>query len=470
MAEYELTISILQGDDPIFDKPKLQEKYMTKPPFRFLHDVITAVQRSTDFAPGLYEGDELDAKAITDKESKVAYLAKIINVVSMVLGEAVPAKPLKIVAGLEPENTNVFLQMLGKACRMNNGAAAVQQVLAGGGGAPPPPEPQGGDEPPAEPKKKERKPKAPEPEAEEDAPPPKSKSKSKSKPAPDDGADQPPVRSASPANEDAMNSSQGARVLSRPQSARKAPPPLPSQTLQSSVVAGVRTSGAGAGRRAPGNPQGGAAQGGANRPIALFEEGADMGSDDDVEVVHEARPVALGPRSSDIGEKGVLVKDILEAEEDLKKAGAEAAVEEEEESGGQGIILKRKGSMARGAAGAAGAGGGAPVRTNDLASIRELVQKLCQSSNPLAKSMDYLAEDIENMSKEYRFWQTERRVFQDRLNDEQRMQGNTEKYDAQIADLDSQIKQARDRIVGVKGSILRNEDTINNLLGMAVGK
>ena len=40
-------------------------------------------------------------------------------------------------------------------------------------------------------------------------------------------------------------------------------------------------------------------------------------------------------------------------------------------------------------------------------------------SHPLAKSMDYMQEDLENMSKEYRFWVTERRVAQDRLGDEQ---------------------------------------------------
>ncbi len=51
---------------------------------------------------------------------------------------------------------------------------------------------------------------------------------------------------------------------------------------------------------------------------------------------------------------------------------------------GTGIILgKRLGKVG-------GGGAGAGARAGDPSSVRELVQKLCQSSTPLAKSMDYL--------------------------------------------------------------------------------
>lgn len=49
-----------------------------------------------------------------------------------------------------------------------------------------------------------------------------------------------------------------------------------------------------------------------------------------------------------------------------------------------------------------------------------MVQKLCQSTLPLARSMDFLGEDLDNMAREYRFWATERRVYQDRLSQAQR--------------------------------------------------
>jgi len=96
-AYWEETIAVLQGADPLLDKPKLSEKHLTKPPFRYLHDVISGVQASTGFAPGLFQGEELDARTIQgNKDAKVMYLTKIINVVSFVLGEPVPAKPLKV--------------------------------------------------------------------------------------------------------------------------------------------------------------------------------------------------------------------------------------------------------------------------------------------------------------------------------------------------------------------------------------
>ncbi len=96
-------------------KAPLNHKLLSRPPFRYLHDVISELMAATGFGKGLYNAQELNAENIKDKESKVAFLTKIIDCVGISTGVFVKANPLKIVAGLEPEDTNAFLQLLGKA-------------------------------------------------------------------------------------------------------------------------------------------------------------------------------------------------------------------------------------------------------------------------------------------------------------------------------------------------------------------
>jgi len=39
--------------------------------------------------------------------------------------------------------------------------------------------------------------------------------------------------------------------------------------------------------------------------------------------------------------------------------------------------------------------------------MKKAIQILCQSTNPLGKSIDYVADDVDSMSKEYEQWRTE---------------------------------------------------------------
>jgi len=93
----------------------MTEKLLSKPPFRYLHDIFSATNAATGFGNGLYSGPELDGKAIADKDAKVSYLTKMISLTELVIGEEIDVRPAKIVAGQEPDKTNFLLQAMFKA-------------------------------------------------------------------------------------------------------------------------------------------------------------------------------------------------------------------------------------------------------------------------------------------------------------------------------------------------------------------
>merc|ERR1712118_536384 len=115
-------------------KPKMTEKYLKKPPFRFLHDICMETMKATGFGQGLYTEAECDAAGLADKQAKVDFLNKIVSVVSFALDEPINVAANKIVAGLDADKTNGFLVKLHQAATTTVGPkaeTAVQRVLAG---------------------------------------------------------------------------------------------------------------------------------------------------------------------------------------------------------------------------------------------------------------------------------------------------------------------------------------------------
>ena len=107
----EWVVATQQGLGSLIKRPKLTTPLLMKPPFRFLHDVVSEVMRTCGFAEGLYDENETQSSKIKDKESKLAYLNKISSVVELTLGITLEMRPAKVVAGMEPEKTNQFLQV-----------------------------------------------------------------------------------------------------------------------------------------------------------------------------------------------------------------------------------------------------------------------------------------------------------------------------------------------------------------------
>lgn len=116
----------------IITKPPLTDKLLQRPPFKYLHDIITEVMKTTGYFKDLFTGDELDHSKITNKDQKIAFLQKIIDVIVMASGESLKVRPSKVVAGHEAERTNEFLQVLSKVITNKVDCSnAVQKVLKG---------------------------------------------------------------------------------------------------------------------------------------------------------------------------------------------------------------------------------------------------------------------------------------------------------------------------------------------------
>ena len=445
--------------------------------------------RNTGFAQGLFDATETDSGKVKDKESKTAWLAKIIACVGLALDEKVTARPLKIVAGLEPEHTNAFLQQLARAAKTGDSSEAVRRALAG--------------ETPAAAPARARSP-SPEPAF---APPPPPHSDSDDEPPPP-----PPKRDSSPPQPER-------RAPARPMSARRAPPKISSKVVEVSPIRdgpGTRPESV-EGSSRPFEPE--PSSNSSNKPSGVFGEGDVADSDDDQsddDTSANAGPSTANPwadakltTSSDPDGGGALVRDMLAAKREGEAAARfgrtdDSSGTEPSVKAGKGIILgsrrKKKASSVRDTSDASsregGAGGlsegrdgdrgregisaatfrdedesnGGGGAEDDVEAIREQVQALVQFTNPLGKAMDALQEDVETMRRELTFWQRERENMGRRAEEVKSAPlGETvAKQDKRLEEADDEIASMRKKIQSVKAAIHRNDGKIAKLLAMVV--
>ena len=133
-------------------------------------------------------------------------------------------------------------------------------------------------------------------------------------------------------------------------------------------------------------------------------------------------------RNDDRGAKGgALVEEAkkLMADDDDDQPAARGGEDENAPKIKMGKIGKKKSSKTSAAQGSAGAasenytkkisapvekssgGQGGAFNENDIEFMKKAIQILCQSTNPLGKSIDYVTDDVDSMSKEYEHWRKE---------------------------------------------------------------
>ena len=65
----------------IIDKPKMSEKFLSKPPPRYVYDIIMNTMKTKGFPKGLYTEDEMNVKFFeADPMNKVKFFDKTIEI------------------------------------------------------------------------------------------------------------------------------------------------------------------------------------------------------------------------------------------------------------------------------------------------------------------------------------------------------------------------------------------------------
>ncbi|KAJ3315861.1 TRAF3-interacting protein 1 [Boothiomyces sp. JEL0838] len=428
------TIDILSR---IIKKTPLNHKLLSKPPFRYLHDLITETIKLTGAYQGLYSENEFNSENIKEKDAKVSFLTKIIDCSRLATGAEIKANPLKIVAGLEPEETNIFLQIMGKiAIKKVDTSVAVGKIT----GATPQTAP--AKTAPEAPKPKPTPQPAPTPATAKSPAPAKSPSPAPAPapatPTPEVGKPQPkketqekvekPEAIKPPANlpkepelEREQEEAQEPEVeklvpqvttrRERPMSARPPPPKLKT----SEVV-----------QEEP-NPQ----------TVPIHTDDGKKDEDEDEFTVQTVEKPKVEKSMEDLsGEHGGLVQKMLQNKRELE---------------GKQVETKAKPS--------------APIGQNEIANLRTSIQSLCKSTNPLGKTMDYLQEDVDAMNKELEIWKREAQNFKLQAQEQERLTAESLlPQEERLKQIESCIEEQLQKIAMLKSDIFTNDSLIEKLL------
>jgi len=472
-TEWQRTKELLDG---IISKPKASEKLLSRPPFRFLHDLIMEVIRVTGFASGLFNEFESNSKNVTDKESKVAYLEKIIKMVGMSLNTIVDCRPNKVVAGLEAENTNRFLQLfILAATKCQHSSDYLVHTINNPDTPYPNSRKSSADERNLNTESKnelddtfDRRNSTIVLEKNNLA---ESKNEDESKTQNENNIFRRKEQSDSMVTDNDrnnINSNSGEKRSIRPRTAKKRPP-LIKENVQEIDAKEEATK---------------LAQLGGTKPnVMIMREGtADEGSEEEDEGP-ELQDERLGNNldSLDSGNKnhGKLVQDIMDQQKE------EAKKKEQEDSVADGEQTRRKSSLSvdggirmgrlsgagntKSIMGKSAGMNGPALGSVEIQELKNIVQAVSKAAHPLGRCMEGFQDDISIMSKEYDSWANEYRQKMEALEEAKRItELELQPLRISLIEVEEQLKEQLSKVNGVKCAIAKNDDRIDQFLRMVV--
>lgn len=197
-------------------------------------------------------------------------------------------------------------------------------------------------------------------------------------------------------------------------------------------------------------------------PNGVILEGESLKShdeeiDEEDEGTNVKSDLILNPAEFEDGKKhGMLVRDLLQ--EQKKSVVVKSDLPEGAAAGADrtdGIKLGRIGGKERRSS----------YSQQMIDAVRNHIQKICQSVNPLGKCIDFVNEDLELMRLELEKWKQEQTIQQQKLDKEQRSTAESLVHlEKDLQRIDQQLLDARSQIRGRRGNILRNDEQLRILL------
>jgi TRAF3-interacting protein 1 len=101
----------------------------------------------------------------------------------------------------------------------------------------------------------------------------------------------------------------------------------------------------------------------------------------------------------------------------------------------------------------------------DLEAIKEYVQQITKSCNPLGKLVDILGDDIDSMNKELANWIKDNKIYKDKYDDEMKKSDETLlPLQNELLELEDSIRDEQTQIKSIKSRLIKNEKIIQNLI------
>jgi len=105
----------------------------------------------------------------------------------------------------------------------------------------------------------------------------------------------------------------------------------------------------------------------------------------------------------------------------------------------------------------------------DIEFMRQAIQILCRSTNPLGKSIDFVTDDVDSMSKEFEHWRKEAITCNQQLEEAQKTTEELiQPLQDTLAELEEKIRDQQAKVNSTRAGILRNDITVSNLLSSVI--